>query len=40
MTGLLRVAVEESLDPAIRQVAAITFKNLVKKDWDPAGAAP
>ena len=37
MTSLLRVAVEDSLDPAIRQVASITFKNLVKRDWSPAG---
>ena len=40
MTSLLRVAVEDSVDPSIRQVAAITFKNLVKKDWDPAGEPP
>jgi hypothetical protein len=39
MTGLLRVAVEPSLDMAIRQVAAISFKNLVKADWEPFGAA-
>ena len=37
LTGLLRVAVEPSLEPGIRQVAAISFKNLVKADWEPAG---
>lgn len=37
--NLLRVAVEDSLDVGIRQVAAISFKNLVRKDWDPQGAA-
>ena len=36
--NLLRVAVEDSLDVGIRQVAVITFKNAVKKDWDPLGA--
>ena len=29
---------EDSLDVGIRQVAVITFKNAVKKDWDPLGA--
>ena len=38
LTGLLRVAVEPSLDAGIRQVAAISFKNLVKADWEPHGA--
>ena len=37
--NLLRVAVEDSLDVGLRQVAAITFKNLVRKEWDPSGAA-
>lgn len=37
LVNLLRVAVEESLDVGIRQVAAITFKNAVRKDWDPIG---
>lgn len=39
LVNLLRVAVEDSLDVGIRQVAAISFKNLVRKDWDPQGAA-
>jgi hypothetical protein len=26
------------VDPAVRQVAAISFKNLVKRDWDVEGA--
>ena len=34
LTNLLRVAVEDSVDAAVRQVAAITFKHLVKADWD------
>ena len=38
LVNLLRVAVEDSLDVGIRQVAVITFKNAVKKDWDPLGA--
>lgn len=38
LVNLLRVAVEDSLDVGIRQVAAISFKNLVRKDWDPQGA--
>jgi importin-7 len=37
LTNLLRVAVEDSVDAAVRQVAAITFKNLVKADWDAQG---
>lgn len=37
LTNLLRVAVEDSLDAPIRQVAAITVKNLVKADWDEQG---
>ena len=38
--NLLRVAVEDSLDVGIRQVAAITFKNATRKDWDPLGDLP
>ena len=38
LVNLLRVAMEDSLDIGLRQVAAITFKNLVKKEWDPSGA--
>lgn len=34
IVNLLRVAMEESLDPSVRQVAAISFKNAVKRDWD------
>lgn len=37
LTNLLRVAVEDTVDPAVRQVAAITFKNLVKADWMQGG---
>ena len=39
LVNLLRVAVEDSMDLGLRQIAAITFKNLVRKDWDPSGAA-
>ena len=39
LVNLLRVAVEDSLDIGLRQVASITFKNLVRKDWDPSGTA-
>lgn len=38
MVNLLRVALEDSVDPAVRQVAAISFKNLVKRDWAAEGA--
>ena len=38
LVNLLRVAMEESLDLGLRQVAAIAFKNLVRKEWDPSGA--
>ena len=37
VVNLLRVAAEESVDPAVRQVASISFKNLVKKAWDRPG---
>ena len=33
LVNLLRVAVEPSLDQGTRQAAAITFKNLVRRDW-------
>ena len=39
LVNLLRVAVEDSMDIGLRQIAAITFKNLVRKDWDPSGGA-
>ncbi len=38
IVNLLRVALEDSVDPAVRQVAAISFKNLVKRDWADEGA--
>jgi len=38
LTNLLRVAVEGTLDVSVRQVAAITLKNLVKTRWDPDDA--
>lgn len=37
LPNLLRVAVEESLDTTLRQVAAIQVKNVVKRGWDPQG---
>ncbi|KAL3141839.1 hypothetical protein ABBQ32_004507 [Trebouxia sp. C0010 RCD-2024] len=36
LPNLLRVAVEESLDTTLRQVAAIQIKNIVKRGWDPS----
>ncbi|CAD7704977.1 unnamed protein product [Ostreobium quekettii] len=33
--SLLRVSVEASLDVSIRQVAAITFKRVVERRWEP-----
>ena len=33
LVNLLRVAVEPSLDQGTRQAAAISFKNLVRRDW-------
>lgn len=39
VTSLLRVAVEGSVELPVRQVAAITLKNLVRRRWDP-GATP
>lgn len=32
---LLRVAAEESVDSGVRHVAAIAFKNFVKRSWEP-----
>ncbi len=32
--NLLRCSVEDSVDEAVRQVSAISFKNAVKKGWD------
>lgn len=37
LVNLLRVAMEGGIDASVRQVAAITFKNLVKRDWEHAG---
>lgn len=37
LVNLLRVALEDSMDPAVRQVASITFKNAVKRDWESRG---
>jgi hypothetical protein len=37
IVNLLRVALEDSVDPAIRQVAAISFKNAAKRDWEGEG---
>ena len=34
LVNLLRASVEESIDEGVRQVAAISFKNAVKKGWD------
>eukprot|EP00798_Chlamydomonas_sp_ICE-L_P030407 gene30407-35412_t len=31
---LLLVAAQETVDPAVRQVASISFKNLVKRSWE------
>ncbi|KAK9839718.1 hypothetical protein WJX81_008385 [Elliptochloris bilobata] len=39
LVNLLRVAVEESVDLGTRQAAAISFKNLVRKDWEGAGSS-
>lgn len=39
VVNLLRVAAEESVDLAIRQAAAISFKNMVKHNWDVAEGA-
>lgn len=34
VANLLRVAAETNIDPAIRQFAAISFKNIVKRNWE------
>lgn len=34
LSNLLRLTMEDSADEAVRQVAAISLKNLVKKDWE------
>lgn len=39
VVNLLRVALEDSVDAPVRQVAAISFKNLVKRDWSVEGAS-
>ena len=33
--SLLRVSAEESVDISVRQVASISFKNLVRRSWEP-----
>jgi hypothetical protein len=38
LVNLLRVAVEESVAMGTRQAAAISFKNLVRRDWEGTGA--
>lgn len=40
MPTLLRIAMEASIDPAVRQVAAITFKNTAKRDWADRESRP
>lgn len=35
VVNLLRIAAEPSVDLGIRHIAAITFKNAVKRRWDP-----
>ncbi|KAI8465003.1 MAG: armadillo-type protein [Monoraphidium minutum] len=35
VVSLLRVAAEPSVDLGVRHIAAITFKNAVKRRWDP-----
>jgi hypothetical protein len=35
VVNLLRVAAEPTVDLGIRHIAAITFKNAVKRRWDP-----
>lgn len=34
IVALLRVAAEGTVDAAVRQVAAIAFKNLVRRSWE------
>lgn len=38
LVNLLRVAVADEVDMGTRQAAAISFKNLVRKDWEGTGA--
>lgn len=40
LSNLLRMTVEESADLAVRQVAAISLKNLVKNDWECGKVTP
>jgi hypothetical protein len=40
LLGLLRVAVEETMEFMVRQVAVIAFKNAVKKDWEHRESRP
>lgn len=41
VVNLLRVAAEPSVDLGVRQVAAISFKNIAKRNWVPdAGGGP
>jgi hypothetical protein len=35
VVALLRIAAEPSVDMGVRHIAAITFKNAVKRRWDP-----
>lgn len=37
LVNLLRVAAEGGVEPATRQVAAITLKNLVRRSWEVTG---
>ena len=37
LVNLLRVAVADEVDMGTRQAAAISFKNLVRKDWEGTG---
>ena len=37
LVNLLRVAVTDEVDMGTRQAAAISFKNLVRKDWEGTG---
>ena len=38
LVNILRVALEDGMDPSVRQIAAITFKNAVRRDWEHKGA--
>jgi hypothetical protein len=37
LVNLFRIALEDTVDPAIRQIAAISFKNTAKKSWEGSG---